>query len=48
MRVNFDENEHIHQDSGNAMKEDTSAKDGEFITRPGGIIGNYISIDISE
>jgi len=39
VRVNFDENEHIHQDSGNAMKEDTNAKDGEFITRPGGIIG---------
>ena len=30
------------------MDADADATNGEFATRPGGIIGNYISINISE
>ena len=37
MRVNFDENE--FRTNTNAAIVDTNAKDGEFLTRPGGIIG---------
>jgi len=37
VRVNFNENEHIKSD--NSMEADVDATDGEFNTRPGGIIG---------
>ena len=44
VRVNFDSDE--HNSGSNVAIVDTNASDGEYLTRPGGIIGMITSLHI--